>query len=52
MPGLVLTLGETPGAIRWPGSWRSRASDNREVDRDLLGLSDEQRAELARRGVI
>jgi succinyl-CoA---D-citramalate CoA-transferase len=51
MPGLVPGLGETPGAIRWPGPL-APGSHNREVYGDLLGLGDEQLADLARRGVI
>ena len=51
MPGLVPTLRETPGAIRWPGP-AAPGSHNREVYGDLLGLGDEQMADLARRGVI
>jgi succinyl-CoA---D-citramalate CoA-transferase len=51
MPGIVPALAETPGAIRWPGP-TTAGSHNREVYGDLLGLSDEELADLARRGVI
>ncbi|SRR5579884_2836285 len=51
MPGLVPALGETPGAVRWPGP-AAPGSHNHEVYGELLGLSEAQIADLAERGVI
>src|SRR5947208_10516637 len=44
-PGIVPTLTETPGAVRWSATWEE-GSHNREVYCDLLGLSDDELGEL------
>jgi formyl-CoA transferase len=39
-PGIVPKFTETPGEVRWSGTWEE-GSHNREVYGELLGLSDE-----------
>jgi formyl-CoA transferase len=51
MPGIVPLLSETPGAVRWPGPL-APGDHNREVFSEVLGLSDAQIDDLAKRGVI
>jgi crotonobetainyl-CoA:carnitine CoA-transferase CaiB-like acyl-CoA transferase len=50
-PGIVPKLSETPGAVRWSATWEE-GSHNREVYRDLLGLSDEELERLQEEGVV
>jgi formyl-CoA transferase len=50
-PGIVPKFSETPGAVRWAGTWEE-GSHNREVYGGLLGLSDEQLEELRGEGVV
>jgi formyl-CoA transferase len=50
-PGVVPKLSETPGAVRWSGTWEE-GSHNGEVYGGLLGLSDDQLAELKAEGVL
>jgi len=51
MPGIVPTLGETPGVLRWPGPLHA-GSHNQEVYGELLGLRDAEIADLSARSVI
>jgi crotonobetainyl-CoA:carnitine CoA-transferase CaiB-like acyl-CoA transferase len=51
VPGVVPKLSETPGELRHAGSWEL-GRDNRAVYADLLGLEENQLAELAAEGVI
>ena len=50
-PGIVPKLSETPGAVRWSATWEE-GSHNREVYGGLLGLSDEELAELKAEGIV
>jgi len=50
-PGIVPKFSGTPGSVRWSGPWRP-GSDNGEVFGELLGLSEEELAELDARGVV
>jgi crotonobetainyl-CoA:carnitine CoA-transferase CaiB-like acyl-CoA transferase len=50
-PGIVPKFSETPGRVRWSGTWEE-GSHNREVYGRLLGLSDERLDELRREGVL
>ena len=50
IPALVPKLSDTPGRTDWPGP--EVGAFNEEVYRDLLGLSDEEIAELKKRGVL
>ncbi len=50
MQNVVPKLSATPGAIRWSGPELGQHND--EIYGDLLGLSAEQRTELAARGII
>lgn len=50
MPGIVPTLTETPGVVRFAGG--DQAHDNVDILRGLLGLSDDDMRSLARDGVI
>jgi crotonobetainyl-CoA:carnitine CoA-transferase CaiB-like acyl-CoA transferase len=50
-PGIVPKLSETPGAAAFTGSWQL-GDRNAEVYGGLLGLSDDERAELVDEGVI
>ena len=49
-PGITPKLSATPGAITWPGRQQAGA-DNDVVFGDLLGLSVDERAELAAKGI-
>ena len=50
-PGIVPKFSETPGRVRWSGPWQE-GSHNRDVYGGLLGLSDDELAELSREGVL
>jgi len=50
-PGIVPKLSETPGAVRWSATWEE-GSHNREVYGGLLGLSDNELAELKAEGIV
>ena len=50
-PGVVPRFSATPGSVRWSGPWQPGAH-NREIFQGLLGLSDEELAELGRSGVV
>jgi len=50
-PGIVPKLSETPGEVRWSAPWEE-GSHNQEVYGGLLGLSDEELAELKAEGVV
>ena len=50
-PGIVPKFSETPGEVRWSATWEE-GSHNREVYGGLLGLSDEELAELKEQGVL
>jgi succinyl-CoA---D-citramalate CoA-transferase len=50
-PGIVPKLSETPGEVRWSATWEE-GSHNQEVYGGLLGLSDEELAELKAEEVI
>jgi succinyl-CoA---D-citramalate CoA-transferase len=50
-PGIVPKFSETPGEVRWSASWEE-GSHNRDVYGGLLGLSDEELADLREQGVL
>ncbi|MSO94927.1 MAG: CoA transferase [Thermoleophilia bacterium] len=50
-PGIVPKLTRTPGAVRWSATWEE-GSHNREVYGGLLGLGDDEVAELRKEGVL
>jgi formyl-CoA transferase len=50
-PGIVPKFTETPGQVRWSGTWEE-GSHNREVYGGLLGLSDEAIEQLRVDGVL
>jgi succinyl-CoA---D-citramalate CoA-transferase len=50
-PGIVPKFSDTPGAVRWSGTWEE-GSHNREVYGTLLGLSDDDLQELRAEGVL
>ena len=50
-PGVVPKFSETPAAVRWSTTWEE-GSHNREVYGDLLGIPDDELAELKARGVV
>ncbi len=50
IPAIMPRLGSTPGRTEWPGG--DLGSHNREVLQGLLGLGDEELAQLAAEGVI
>ncbi len=50
-PGIVPKFSETPGSVRWAGTWQE-GSHNGEVYGELLGLSEEQLGELRDEGVL
>jgi formyl-CoA transferase len=50
-PGIVPKFSETPGAIRWSGTWE-HGSHNEEVYGGLLGLSDAELGRLREDGVV
>ena len=50
-PGIVPKFSETPGEVRWSATW-DEGSHNRDVYGGLLGLSDDECAELKEQGVL
>jgi formyl-CoA transferase len=50
-PGIVPKFSETPGEVRWSATWEE-GSHNRDVYGGLLGVSDEELAELKEQGVL
>ena len=50
-PGIVPKLTRTPGAVRWSATWEE-GSHNQEVYGGLLGLGDDEIAELREAGVL
>ncbi len=50
-PGIVPKLTRTPGAVRWSATW-DEGSHNADVYGGLLGLSDDEIAELREEGII
>jgi crotonobetainyl-CoA:carnitine CoA-transferase CaiB-like acyl-CoA transferase len=51
MSGIVPALSKTPGAIRWAGSY-TPGSHNREVLREVLGMSEDEIDNLAARQLV
>jgi succinyl-CoA---D-citramalate CoA-transferase len=50
-PGIVPKFSETPGEVRWSGTWEE-GSHNRDVYGGLLGLSDDELAALKEQGIL
>jgi formyl-CoA transferase len=50
-PGIVPKLTRTPGAVRWSATW-DEGSHNQDVYGGLLGLTDDELAELREEGVL
>jgi formyl-CoA transferase len=50
-PGIVPKFSETPGAVRWSGTWEE-GSHNQDVYGGLLGLSKDELEQLEREGVL
>jgi hypothetical protein len=50
MQGIILKLANHPGAVRWPGNVSARP--NKDVYQGLLGMPDDELAELGTVGVI
>ena len=50
-PGIVPKFSETPGEVRWSATWEE-GSHNRDVYGGLLGVSDEELADLKEQGVL
>jgi formyl-CoA transferase len=50
-PGIVPKFSETPGEVRWSATWEE-GSHNRDVYGGLLGLSDDELAELREQSVV
>ena len=50
-PGIVPKFSETPGEVRWSGTWEE-GSHNDEVYCGLLGLTDSELRELREDGVV
>ncbi len=50
MPGITPKLSVTPGEVKWPGA--KLGSFNDEVFGELLGMKDEEVAELKEKGII
>ena len=51
IPGITPKLSETPGAIRWGGTWEVGA-DNEEIWCGLVGLSQGELGELQQAGIV
>ena len=50
-PGIVPKFSDTPGAVRWSGTWKE-GSHNEEIYCDLLGLTESELADLQRDRVV
>ena len=50
MQNILFRMSETPGRVRWSG--RAKGADNRKIYCEELGLSEEELAELTRKGVV
>ena len=50
-PGIVPKFSETPGQVRWSATWEE-GSHNRDVYCGLLGLAEEELAQLKAEGVL
>lgn len=50
-PGIIPKFSQTPGEVRWSATWEE-GSHNRDVYGGLLGLSDDELAELKAAGVL
>lgn len=50
MQNILFRMSQTPGQVRWSG--RAKGADNRQIYCEELGLSDEELADLTRRGVV
>lgn len=50
MQNMLFRMSETPGRVRWSG--RPRGADNRQIYCEELGLTEEELAELAEKGVV
>jgi formyl-CoA transferase len=50
-PGIVPKLSETPGEVRWSGTWEE-GSHNDEIYGNLLGLPESERVALREEGVL
>ena len=50
-PGIVPKFSETPGAVRWSGTWEEGIA-NQDVYGELLGLSSDELADLKKEGVV
>ena len=50
-PGIVPKFSETPGGVRWSATWEE-GSPNRDVYGSLLGLSDDDLAQLQEDGIL
>jgi formyl-CoA transferase len=50
-PGIVPKFSETPGQVRWSATWEE-GSHNRDVYGGLLGLSEDECAELKEQGIL
>jgi formyl-CoA transferase len=50
-PGIVPKFSETPGAVRWSGTWEE-GSHNEEIYRGLLGLTASELESLREAGVV
>lgn len=50
-PGIVPRFSETPGEVRWSATWED-GSHNQEIYGGLLGLSDDELAELREQKVV
>ena len=50
-PGIVPKFSETPGEVRWSGTWQE-GSHNEEIYCGLLGLASDELDELREAGVV